>query len=61
MPETQQGLHGHIIIYPQHPSEIAKILPPSMNDLLTPICVLFVGSNPPTLGWLHEKAKLLCV
>src|ERR1700678_1083309 len=61
MPETQRGLHGHIIIYPQHPSEIAKILPPSINDLLTPICVLFVGSNPPTLEWLREKAKPLCV
>ena len=61
MPETQRGLHGHIIIYPQHPSEIAKILPPSINDLLTPICVLFVGSNSPTLEWLREKAKPLCV
>jgi len=61
MPETQRGVHGHIIIYPQRPSEIAKILPPSINDLLTPICVLFVGANPPTLEWLHKKAKPLCV
>ena len=61
MPETQRGVRGHIIIYPQRPSGIAKILPPSINDLLTPICVLFVGANPPTLEWLHEKAKPLCV
>ena len=61
MPDTQRGVRGHIIIYPQHPSEIAKILPPPINDLLTPICVLFVGANPPTLQWLHEKAKPLTV
>ena len=61
MPETQRGVRGHIIIYPQRPSEIAKVLPPSINDLLTPICVLFVGANPPTLEWLREKAKPLCV
>jgi len=61
MLETQRGVHGYIIIYPQRPSEIARVLPPSINDLLTPICVLFVGANPPTLEWLHEKAKPLCV
>ena len=61
MPETQQGVHGHIIIYPQRPSEIAKVLPPSINDLLTPICVLFVGANTPSLEWLREKAKPLCI
>ena len=61
MPETQRGVCGHIIIYPQRPSEIARVLPPSINDLLTPICVLFVGANPPTLEWLREKAKPLCV
>ena len=58
---TTTSSTGHIIIYPQHPSEIAKVLPPSINDLLTPICVLFVGANPPTLEWLREKAKPLCV
>ena len=61
MPETQRAVRGHIIIYPQRPSEIAKVLPPSINDLLTPICVLFVGANPPTLEWLREKAKPLCI
>jgi hypothetical protein len=61
MPDAQRGVRGHIIIYPQRPSEIAKILPPPLNDLLTPICVLFDGANAPTLEWLQEKAKPLCV
>lgn len=61
MPDTQRGVRGHIIIYPQRPSEIAKVLPPSINDILTPICLLFVGANPPTPEWLREKAKPLCI
>lgn len=53
-------MKGHIIIYPQQPSEIANLLPPSKQEILTPVCVLFVGSTPPA-EWLDEKAKPLCV
>ena len=60
-PDSQRGMKGHIIIYPQRPSEIANLLPPSKQEILTPVCVLFVGSTPPTAQWLHEKAKPLCV
>jgi uncharacterized protein DUF6570 len=60
-PDSQRGMKGHIIIYPQRPSEIAKLLPPSKQDILTPVCVLFIGSTPPTTEWLREKAKPLCV
>lgn len=28
---------------------------------MTPICILFVGANPPTPEWLREKAKPLCL
>ena len=28
---------------------------------MTPVCVLFVGSSPPTAEWQREKAKPLCV
>ena len=44
-------------------SGIANLLPPSKQEILTPVCVLFVGSTPPTstAQWLHEKAKLLCI
>ncbi|KAF8202891.1 hypothetical protein BJ912DRAFT_800731, partial [Pholiota molesta] len=60
-PDSQRGVKGHIIIYPQRPSEIAHLLPPNMSDVLTPICVLFIGSSPPTTEWLQKKAKPLCV
>jgi hypothetical protein len=52
---------GHVIIYPQRPSAIASILPPPIDEISTPICVLFVGSSPPTDQWLREKAKPLAV
>jgi hypothetical protein len=38
---------------------IARILPPPISDVITPICVSFVGSKPPTPEWLKEKAKPL--
>jgi len=60
-PDSQRGFRGHIIIYPQRPSEIAKLLPPNLTDIITPVCVLFVGSTPPSAEWLCEKAKPLCV
>ncbi|KAJ6527578.1 hypothetical protein DFH09DRAFT_1250539 [Mycena vulgaris] len=58
---TQRGVSGHIIVYPQQPSAIAKTLPPSIDDIITPICVIFVGSNPPTADWLKTKATPLIV
>ncbi|KAJ6549448.1 hypothetical protein DFH09DRAFT_1320193 [Mycena vulgaris] len=54
---TQRGVRGHIIVYPQRPSAIAKTLPPSVEDIITPICVIFVGSSPPTPEWLKTKAS----
>ena len=61
MPDTQRGIRGHIIIYPQPTSEIINLLPPSVEDIITPVCVLFVRSTPPTTEWLREKAKPLCI
>ncbi|KAJ7931878.1 hypothetical protein B0H13DRAFT_1459951, partial [Mycena leptocephala] len=58
---TQRGIHGHVIIYPQQPSKIADILPPSVEEITEPICVLFVGSSRPTPEWLREHAKPLAV
>lgn len=60
-PSIQHGMRGHIIIYPQRPSKISSMLPPSIDDISTPICVIFVGSSPPSNEWLREKAKLLVV
>ncbi|KAJ7779988.1 hypothetical protein B0H16DRAFT_1217143, partial [Mycena metata] len=61
IPFAQRGVRGHIIVYPQRPSVIAQTLPPSITDVTTPICVVFVGSKPPTSEWLRDKAKLLIV
>ncbi|KAJ7710813.1 hypothetical protein B0H17DRAFT_896836, partial [Mycena rosella] len=58
---TQRGIHGHIIVYPQQPSKIADILPPSVDEITEPICILFVGSSRPSPEWLREHAKPLAV
>lgn len=61
MPDTQRGMKGHVIIYPQRPSELANVLPSSLEDYTTFMCVIFIGSKPPTDEWLQQKAKPLVV
>ena len=61
LPNAQRALHGHIIIYPQKPDNLLHVLPPTINEACTPICVVFVGSRPPSQQWLREKAKPLIV
>ena len=60
-PTAQRALKGNLIIYPQHPSDVAKKLPLSVEEITSPICVLFVGSNPPSNEWLRTKAKPLAI
>ncbi|KAF8235802.1 hypothetical protein L208DRAFT_1184089, partial [Tricholoma matsutake] len=60
-PHNQRGFHGNIIIYPQQSQKIASILPPSVEEIVSPICVIFVGSSPPSAQWLRDKAKPLAV
>ncbi len=57
----QRGVKGHMIVYPQRPSEIAKSLPPTVEEITSPICVLFVGAHKPSDEWLRTKAGLLAV
>ncbi|KAF8530625.1 hypothetical protein JB92DRAFT_3081202 [Gautieria morchelliformis] len=59
LPTTQCGMKGHIIIYLSNPEKLMHVLPPPMLDIITPICVLFVGSKPPSKEWLQTKAKPL--
>ncbi|KAH7931042.1 hypothetical protein BV22DRAFT_1101408 [Leucogyrophana mollusca] len=61
LPNVQRGMRGHIIVYPQEPGALATILPPTLEEMTTPICVLFVGSSPPTEEWLRLHAKPLIV
>lgn len=60
-PTAQWGLKGNLIIYLQCPSDIAKKLPPSIEEITSPICILFIGAHPPSSEWLREKAKPLAV
>ena len=60
-PTAQRGLKGHTIIYPQEPDKLASLLPPSIEETLTFICVVFVGKSKMTNTWLREKAKPLVV
>ncbi|KAJ7205792.1 hypothetical protein GGX14DRAFT_397490 [Mycena pura] len=41
---TQRGVKGHIIIYPQQPSKLSQILPPPIEDIVSPVCALFIGA-----------------
>lgn len=59
MPNIQRGLRGHIIIYPQKPEIVTKKLLPGIEDIVTPVYVLFIGSKPLTQEWLNKKATLL--
>ncbi|KAG0693547.1 hypothetical protein DFH29DRAFT_784184, partial [Suillus ampliporus] len=61
LPHSQRGVKGHVIVYPQEASAVANVLPPSMDEIMTPICVLFVGSSPPSAEWLRTKARPLIV
>jgi len=51
LPNTQQGMCCHIVIYPQKPGNLLNILPPSMENVCTPICVVFIGSQM-TKWWM---------
>ncbi|KIK64010.1 hypothetical protein GYMLUDRAFT_114166, partial [Collybiopsis luxurians FD-317 M1] len=57
------GFKGNIIIiiFPQQPEPVAKMLPPSVDELLSPICIMFVGSSKPTPDWIRKHAKSLSV
>ncbi|KAF8995639.1 hypothetical protein BDQ17DRAFT_1250489 [Cyathus striatus] len=61
VPTMQRGLKGHVIVFPQKPSQLAKVLPPLIDDVTSMIRVLFVGSQPPSSDWLRLKAKPLVV
>lgn len=56
---AQRGLRGHVVVYPADPQNLATTLPPSLEDASTLVCVVFVGSSPPTKEWLLQKAKPL--
>ncbi|KAF9506622.1 hypothetical protein BS47DRAFT_1305075 [Hydnum rufescens UP504] len=58
---TQQGMKGHVIVFPQEPEKLTRSLPPPMEEVITPMCVIFVGSAPPTKEWMEKHARPLIV
>jgi len=40
---------------------LASILPPTIDDIVTPLCVILIGSSPPLKEWLLQQAKPLTV
>lgn len=57
----QRGVKGHIIVHPQQAAVVAELLPPSIEDIVAPVCVIFVGSHPPSNEWIMKHAKPLAV
>ncbi|EKM80526.1 hypothetical protein AGABI1DRAFT_39015, partial [Agaricus bisporus var. burnettii JB137-S8] len=57
----QRGFKGHIVVFPQNVSSLVTLLPPSVEDIITSICIIFVGSSKPSSAWLRQNAKPLVV
>ncbi|KAF8344829.1 hypothetical protein F5887DRAFT_839825, partial [Amanita rubescens] len=58
---AQRAYRGHTIFHQQDVGQFATLLPPSIEDILTPICVLFIGAHKPSLDWIRQHAKPLVV
>jgi hypothetical protein len=53
---TQHRLKGHIIIYPQQPSKVADVLPPSIEEITASVCILSSVPLPrPLSGWANMR------
>ena len=61
LPVSQRGMKGHVIVFPSNPQHVTKFLPPNLSDVVTPMCVVFVGSTKPTKEWLLQHARPLIV
>jgi len=61
LPSSQRGIKGNIIVYPQRAEGLANVLPPPVDDVVHPICVIFVGPTMPSKSWLKDKAYPLVV
>lgn len=61
LPNHQRGMRGHVIVHAQRPDVVAELFPPSIGDIVAPICIIYSGSNHPTVEWLKNKAKPLAV
>ena len=61
LPSSQRGFKGHVIIYPQKVEDLSNVLPPPVDDVVHPICIMFIGPRSPSQSWLKDKAYPLTV
>ena len=61
LPSSQRGFKGNVIVYPQRVGKLGSVLPPPVDVVVHPICVLFIGQTLPSRSWLKEKAHPLVV
>ena len=60
-PNVQRGMRGHIIVFPQEPEQVLNILPPSVDEIVTLVCVIFISSSIPSKEWLRRHAQPLMI
>ncbi|KAF8331064.1 uncharacterized protein EI90DRAFT_2920895, partial [Cantharellus anzutake] len=58
---AQRAFKGHVIVFPAQPESLSPFLPPSLEDVITPMCVVFVGITTPSKDWLLNNARPLIV
>ncbi|KAF9477688.1 hypothetical protein BDN70DRAFT_907135 [Pholiota conissans] len=61
LPGQQRGTKGHVVVYPQRPSDLLDVLPPTVEESCSPICIVFIGSSKPSKAWLKKNAQPLIV
>jgi len=61
LPSSQRGIKGNIVVYPQRIGELTNVLPAPVDEVVHPICVMFVGPTLPSRSWLKDKAYPLIV
>src|SRR5258708_21798838 len=61
LPVSQRAMKGHVVVFPSNPQHVTKFLPPNLTEVVTPMCVVFVGSTKPTKEWLLQHARPIIV
>lgn len=61
LPTVQQGIKGHVTVFPQHPETVTNLMPTPLSDIITPISIVFHQENRVLLLLLivlyHRKSK----
>ena len=58
---SQRAFRGHTIFHQQYVGKITTLLPPSIEEVLLHICVLFIGPKKLQDDWIRQHAKPLLV